>query len=112
MKPQDTRTLGNTEVGLLAGLTPVFYLVACCLFSLPVMVFYTPWYTCQYGDPPLVEAIVAILLFDMVWGALMWRVRLVKSRRARIYISVVVYTLSASIITDFHVMAWLKGGFS
>jgi hypothetical protein len=53
-----------------------------------------------------------ILLFDVGWAILVWKSWLITNKRAKIYLSVLVYALSASILTCFMLATMLKGAFA
>jgi hypothetical protein len=110
MDTQEDKPLSDAEVRRLTILALLLYMGACVLFFFPVG-FLGSLCDRTYGSLPLKWIFAVILLFDIVWGILMRKMWPIKSSRRKAYISVLVYAVSAGILSDFYVIAFFKGAF-
>jgi hypothetical protein len=105
MGTQETGDLTNAEVGLLLVATPLFYvgLSYLCLIGADFLDRYG-----YLGEAMFAGTMVGVLAFDLVWAVMLRRQRLIMGKRTRVYASVLVYVVSASILTGLYIAAGLK----
>jgi hypothetical protein len=96
-------------VGLVLA-TPLLYL-GCSYLLLLLMADY---YYCPGSnrEPPLIAILVGVFLSDALWTALIIATRSIRGVRVRVYLSVLVYGLSASILTALYAARFFRGAFS
>jgi hypothetical protein len=113
MDTQEDEPISGTDVRHLTILAGLLYIGACLLFFLPIVRIYCgPPFVSYHTPPQLWKPFGVVILIDIMWGICMRKRWLIKSRRRRAYLSVLVYAVSAAILSDFYVIAFFKGAFS
>jgi|GEM_PF-6715032 len=100
MRSGEERSVSTTGMIVIVATTAAAYIVGCLLFFFPIAFFYGPSWA---ADPPVVEVAISICILDLLWATALWMGWPIKSKRMRIGLSIVIYTLSAAILTCFYV---------
>jgi hypothetical protein len=108
-KASDNSNLTNSEVGTMIFVVPVSLVMACFMLFFPVVGLYYAWLSWTYHTAPFYLILLGV---DVGWGICVRKRWLFKDRRNRVFVTIFLYVLSASIAIDFLLCTALDGAFS